>query len=140
MIKKVRRSINTLPYRFNELATEKSLGVIAEEARKRFSWSVEAAIVMAEALLPLQSANEQHSLSSSLSLLNVTPDFITALRNLKGLSNEFDIRIGLDAFMSDSIARRSILSQFAKEVFKYGEHSGQNASEGVKKSRTDLYR
>jgi hypothetical protein len=111
-------------------------GFIAEEASKRFNWSVEAAIVMAEAMLPLQSASDLSPISSSLSPLTVSPEYVTALRSLRGLSNEFGIRIGLGAFMSDSVARRGILSRFAKEVFKYGEPTRQSACEVI----TFLYR
>ena len=47
-------------------------------------------------------------------------DTIQALKCIRDLSKEFDIRISLETYLMDESSRRGILSRFAKGVFKYG--------------------
>jgi hypothetical protein len=62
--------------------------------------------------------------SNSIILAEAIPccskETIQALKCIRDLSKEFDIRLSVETYMQDQTARRGVLSHFAKSVFKYG--------------------
>ncbi|KAJ3414397.1 hypothetical protein HDV05_006671 [Chytridiales sp. JEL 0842] len=71
---------------------------------------------------------------------------IQALKYIRDLSKEFDIRLDVQTYMQDETTRRGVLRHFAKGVFKYGGSATQSAKGKETKAtssdvkRTELYR
>ncbi|KAI9349126.1 rough deal protein C-terminal region-domain-containing protein [Obelidium mucronatum] len=138
-----------------------------KDGKECFTWSVTAAIQLScliqsvktdfneefrNQTVPKSSIHgvqQQNLIASHLAALEMSNSIcsvetVKALKNLKELSFEFDIRISLAVYRHDEVARRVVLNRFAKEVFKYGPEPRKGTSTPTSLtaefSRTELYR
>ncbi|KAI8621551.1 rough deal protein C-terminal region-domain-containing protein [Chytriomyces sp. MP71] len=145
----------------SSVAEEDNFVFMASTCKIDFNWAVNAAVQLAEVLQRIKTHLKNETESSGVSnpiLVNLvpshlaaldmagsccSPETVLALKNIRDLSKEFDIRIGLGVYRTDEPSRRVVLNKFAKEVFKYGTDIGKHKSAQagiVEFSRTELYR
>ncbi|KAJ3029823.1 UNVERIFIED_CONTAM: Kinetochore-associated protein 1 [Siphonaria sp. JEL0065] len=138
---------------------------LAASSKSSFTWAVTTALELSSFIQKRKSkckddfrnqsvpkssivATQQNLIASHLAALEMANSYcsvetIKAIRNLKELSVEFNIRISLQVYRYDEAARRVVLNRFAKEVFKYGTESQRGTSTPTSTtdfSRTELYR